>query len=113
LQINFKTSNSVTDSDSTKPRPNPIDTVNSHEVRTDVAVNAFDLFPLSNFSSESTALGDPQWRIYGLEGLPILGNLFIGPRRAVTTVGRSLIIVYTTILPRSLDLARRYSGSSD
>lgn len=110
LQINFRANNQVT---SDPKRSAPIPAVNSHEVRTDVAVGAFDLFPLSTFNVETTTLGDPQWRIYGLEGIPIIGNIFIGPRRPVTSVSRSLVIVYTTVLPRSLDLARRYSSDND
>jgi hypothetical protein len=113
LVVSFRASNSVTDSDSNRHRPDPLSAINSHETTTDVAVDAFDIFPLSTFSVETTALGDPQWRIYGLEGIPIIGNVFVGPRRPVTNTARSLVVVYTTILPRSLDIARRYSADSD
>ena len=113
LLINFKVANSAVDRDPKMARKDVLSVVNSHQVSTDVAVSAFDLFKLSTFSTEVTVQGDPRWRINGLEGLPIIGNVFVGPRSPMTSVGRSLVIVYSTIIPRSLDIARRYSATSD
>lgn len=113
LQINYRVTQSVQDRDTTKPRKDVLSTVDSHSVSTDVAVNGFDIFELSTLSSQVTVVGDPRWSIPGLEGLPIIGNVFVGPRSPMTSAGKSLVIVFSTIIPRSLDITRRYAASSD
>jgi hypothetical protein len=74
-----------------------------------VGVDAYDLFELSTIEMQHSTLGNRPWEIPLLAGIPILGSIFRGERRTLTTSHRSLTVVQTTIIPRALDLARRYA----
>lgn len=112
LLINLLTGASVDENQATPARVQtngpPVDLIRGHNLETDVAVQATDLFELSTFATETTRPGEPQWRIPLLEQLPVIGRLFNGPPKHETHHQESLIIVYVTILPRSLDLAGRF-----
>jgi hypothetical protein len=84
----------------------PLDSIPTHVMTTDVAVGAFDLFTLSTLSFQSTRPGDP-WRIPILNSLPLVGKLFQGPTRE-TVNQESVLLINVSILPKSLDLAKSY-----
>jgi len=86
----------------------PLDTMKSQRIATDVQVNTFDLFELASFTISNTGPGDHRWTIPVLDGLPLIGNMFRGPRGTISTVHRSLVICHATIQPKTLDIARRY-----
>lgn len=86
----------------------PLDVIRKVHLKTDVAVNAYDLFELSTVANELSGPGEPTFKIPILDMLPIIGPLFIGPPKHETKHQESLIIVDVTIVPRSLDLAGKY-----
>jgi hypothetical protein len=88
-------------------RQAPADGIVSHNVRTDAAVTAFDLFEISSFSVTAS---HPQAPFYVpiLGRLPVIGRAFQLPRRNKETHFESLVLVNTVILPRSLELHRFY-----
>lgn len=86
-----------------------LDRIKQTNVSTDVGVDAYDLFELSTIELQHSTLGNRPWEIPLLAGVPILGSIFRGERRTLTTSHRSLTVVQTTIIPRALDLARRYA----
>jgi hypothetical protein len=79
----------------------------SHNIHTDAAVNAFDLFDISSFS---VTVSHPQTPFYIpiLGRLPVLGPAFQIPRRNKETLFESIVLVNTVILPRSVELHRFY-----
>ncbi|HYO14198.1 MAG TPA: hypothetical protein VE685_13465 [Thermoanaerobaculia bacterium] len=88
-------------------RQPPADGIISHNVRTDAAVTAFDLFEISSFSVTAS---HPQAPLYVpiLGRLPVIGRAFQFPRRNKETHFESLVLVNAVILPRSLELHRFY-----
>jgi hypothetical protein len=87
-----------------------LDYIPSHQMKTDVAVEASDLFEISSFSMEHTTLGNPSWSVAVLDTLPVIGKLFSGPRVKITKHQESMMVVYVSILPKTLDLASGYIG---
>jgi hypothetical protein len=79
----------------------------SHNIHTDAAVSAFDLFDISSFS---ITVSHPQTPFYIpiLGRLPILGPAFQIPRSNKETLFESIVLVNTVILPRSVELQRFY-----
>ena len=79
----------------------------SHNIHTDAAVSAFDLFDISSFS---ITVSHPQTPFYIpiLGRLPILGPAFQIPRRNKETLFESIVLINTVILPRSVELQRFY-----
>lgn len=79
----------------------------SHNIHTDAAVSAFDLFDISSFS---ITVSHPQTPFYIpiLGRLPILGPAFQIPRRNKETLFESIVLINTVILPRSVELHRFY-----
>ncbi len=86
----------------------PFDGITSHTVTTEATISAFDLQTVSSFGVQTSAPGDYSWRIPLLDQLPLLGELFHGPRGRDTERQDSIAIVSLTILPRSLDLVPYY-----
>ena len=86
--------------------------IKSHNVRTDAAVSAFDLFDLSSFSVTAS---HPQTPLYIpiLGRLPIIGKAFQFPRHNKEVLFESLVLVNTVILPRSIELHRFYGKNVD
>jgi hypothetical protein len=85
-----------------------IDAINKLDVETDVPVSTYDLFELSTVHGQFTALGDISWRVPILEGLPLIGSAFHGPRRRDTKVHEATVLVSVGILPRAFDMMRSY-----
>jgi hypothetical protein len=83
--------------------------ISSHDVRTDAAINAFDLFDISSFDVQSVSPQAPYF-VPILGRLPILGPAFQWPRHPKVTHHSSMILVNAVILPRSLDLLRLYGN---
>jgi hypothetical protein len=81
--------------------------ISRHDVRTDAAINAFDLFDISSFDVQSVSPQAPFF-VPILGRLPIIGPAFQWPRHPKVTHHSSLILVNAVILPRSLDLLRLY-----
>jgi len=79
----------------------------SHEVRTDTAVSAFDLFDISSFSVTASHPRSPFY-IPILGRLPVIGQAFQIPRHDQETLFESLILVNTVIVPRSIELYHFY-----
>ena len=96
------------DADQLAKRDLPFDVITSHTVTTEATISAFDLQTVSSFGVQTTAPGDYSWRIPLLDQIPLLGELFHGPRSAETKRQDSIVIVNLTILPRSLDLVPFY-----
>ncbi len=90
----------------------PFDVISSHSVTTEATISAFDLETVSSFGVQTTGPGDYAWRVPLLDQLPLLGELFHGPRRRETKRQDSIVIVNLTILPRSLDLVPYYVQAS-
>jgi len=86
----------------------PFDVISSHTVTTEATISAFDLQTVSSFGAQTTGPGDYAWRIPVLDEIPLLGELFHGPRSRETKRQDSIAIVNLTILPRSLDLVPYY-----
>lgn len=86
--------------------------ISSHNVRTDAAVSAFDLFDISSFSVTASHPQTPYY-VPILGRLPIIGKAFQFPRRNKETEFESLVLVNTVILPRSLELHRFYGREMD
>src|SRR5262249_13587839 len=84
--------------------------ISSHNVRTDAAINAFDLFDISSFDGQSVSPQAPFF-VPILGRLPILGPAFQWPRHPKVTHHSSLILVNAVILPRSLNLLRLYGNA--
>lgn len=109
IDARFGVNSSPLDSDSTAEtwRQPPADGIVSHNVRTDAAVTAFDLFEISSFSVTAS---HPQAPFYVpiLGRLPVIGRAFQFPRRNKETHFESLVLVNAVILPRSLELHRFY-----
>jgi hypothetical protein len=82
----------------------PQDRVTSHSVVTEANVGVFDLVEVASFGAQTSAIGDYRWRIPILDQIPLVGELFHGPRGRETHRQESIAIVNLTILPRSLDL---------
>lgn len=89
--------------------PANLDFVRDQKLTTDVDVAAFDLFELSTFAAEHTSLGDVSWRIPILEGIPIFGPMFRGPRRIETHDQEATLFCNVTIIPRARDLVHNYT----
>lgn len=87
----------------------PIDNIKTQSLKTDVQVDAFDLLELSTFQIENVAQGDRRWTIPLLDGLPLLGSMFRGPRGTIATTHQGIVVVHVTIMPKTLDITRRYS----
>lgn len=89
----------------------PADGIVSHNVRTDAAVSAFDLFEISSFSVTSS---HPQSPVYIpiLGRLPWIGRAFQIPRGNKEVRFESMILVNTVILPRALQLYQFYDTSA-
>lgn len=81
--------------------------ISSHNLHTDAAVSAFDLFDISSFSVTASHPRTPFY-IPILGRLPILGPAFQIPRRNKEVLFESLVLVNTVILPRSIELHRFY-----
>jgi hypothetical protein len=90
------------------PTDQLIDNLKSQHLITDVQVEGFDLFELSTLALDHTGPGDYRWQIPFLDGLPLIGGAFRGPRSTLTTTHRALVIVQVTIIPKSLQITRRY-----
>lgn len=86
--------------------------ISSHNVRTDAAVSAFDLFDISSFSVTASHPQTPYY-VPILGRLPVIGKAFQFPRRNKETEFESLVLVNTVILPRSLELHRFYGREVD
>ena len=104
---------STVDSDApdTTKRDVPFDVIAKQTVNTEATISAFDLETVASFGVQTTALGDWAWRIPILDQIPLLGDVFHGPRRRETKRQDSIAIVNLTILPRSLDLVPYYVAS--
>jgi len=90
--------------------PANLDFIRSQKLQTDVDVTPFDLFELSTFAAQHTSLGDVSWRIPILEGIPILGSMFRGPRRIDTHHQEATLFCNVTIIPRARDLVHNYTS---
>jgi hypothetical protein len=85
-------------------RGRPVDRITKQSVSTEATVNAFELMELSTFGAQTTRLGDYSWRIPLIDQIPIVGQLFHGPRSRETKRQESIALITLSILPRSLDL---------
>lgn len=111
LQIGVvATPNTVKDSGDFDEKSARIDGLTSQEMLTDVQVDAFDLFELSTLNMQHTGPGDYRWQIPFLDGLPLVGGMFRGPRTTRTTIHRSVVLVQVSIIPKSLQITRRYDN---
>ena len=99
------------DAPDTTKRDIPFDVIAKQTVTTEATISAFDLETVSSFDVQTTAPGDYVWRIPVLDQIPLLGDLFHGPRARETKRQDSIAIVNLTILPRSLDLVPYYVDS--
>lgn len=101
---------SVVDADApdTTKRDVPFNVISKQTVTTEATISAFDLETIASFGVQTTALGDYTWRIPVLDQIPLLGDVFHGPRRRETQRQDSIALVNLTILPRSLDLVPFY-----
>ena len=101
---------SVVDADApdTTKRDVPFDVIAKQTVTTEATISAFDLETVASFGVQTAALGDYAWRIPVLDQIPLLGDLFHGPRSRETKRQDSIALVNLTILPRSLDLVPFY-----
>ena len=82
----------------------PLSCVAKHSAKTNVYIQALDLFSLSSLTLATTH-PRPQGVIPILGQMPFLGKMFRYPRNPRTVYHESILMVYSTILPTGVDLA--------
>ena len=89
----------------------PAPMVKSHEVTTDAAISALDLFDISSFSLQTSY---PRSRYLPVIGsIPLIGELIKRPAKNKITTHESMILVNAVIVPRALDVARFYESGGN
>jgi hypothetical protein len=84
-------------------KSSPADSVASHEMVSDVIIDAFDLFDISSFAVRTSHPQSPYY-VPVLGRLPLLGQAFQLKRANKVADHVSIILVNAVIIPRSLDM---------
>ncbi|MBS1702983.1 MAG: hypothetical protein JST12_15060 [Armatimonadetes bacterium] len=109
LELEVMDAISAHDLDADHAFTDKMDNVQMSPVRSQVVVNAHDLFELSTFNTQITAKGDPRWQIPGLSDIPFFGNWFRGRSTSQRRNSSATLIVGVTIVPRVIDLMNGYN----